>query len=344
MRIIGHRDVARILSGCETEVMSLVRDAYLSHDKGESALPHSTFLRFDGSSRDRIIALPGYLGGPAPAAGIKWIASFPANLDLDLPRANAVVILNSLRTGQPTAILEGSVISAKRTAASAALAASTLRAGRGASGLAMIGCGVIAREILGFLALSPHPATVRLYDALPARARALAGYCRELFAGSDVEVADAAQAAVAGCDLVCFATTATAPHFDAGTCQAGALILHVSLRDLTPGSILACHNIVDDPDHVCRENTSVHLAEQRVGHRRFIDASIGQVLADPAAFRPGDGKVVVYSPFGLGILDLALARFVADAAERDGRGVLIDDFLPLPATSDDHDEGGSHGG
>jgi ornithine cyclodeaminase len=69
MRIIGHRDVARILSGCEADIMSLVRDAYLFHDKGESALPHSTFLRFDGNTRDRIIALPGYLGGPAPADG-----------------------------------------------------------------------------------------------------------------------------------------------------------------------------------------------------------------------------------------------------------------------------------
>jgi len=344
MRIIGHRDVARILADRDTEIMSLVRDAYLSHDKGESALPHSTFLRFDGNPRDRIIALPGYLGGPAPAAGIKWIASFPANLGLGLPRANAVVILNSLRTGQPTAILEGSVISAKRTAASAALATVTLRAGRGLPRLAMIGCGVIAREILGFLALGPHPATVRLYDKQPERAHALAGHGRQLFPGADIEVAGDDRAAVAGCDVVCFATTATAPHFDAGACRAGALILHVSLRDLTPDSILACHNIVDDPDHVCRENTSVHLAEQRAGHRRFIDASIGQVLADPAVFRPEDGKVVVYSPFGLGILDLALARFAAEAAERDGRGVSIDDFLPLPATSDDHDEGVSHGG
>lgn len=339
MRIIGHSAVARILSGRETDVISMVREAYMAHDKGESALPHSTFLRFNGNTRDRIIALPGYLGGSAPAAGIKWIASFPGNLGAGIPRANAVVILNSLKTGEPTAILEGSLISSKRTAASAVLAAGTLRPHSELTGLAILGCGVIASEILRFLAVSSaHPVTVRLYDRRRDRADALAQRCRTLFPAAAIEVADNDRAAVIGCDVVCFATTATSPHFDAGNCEPGALVLHVSLRDLTPDSILKCHNIVDDPDHVSRENTSVHLAEQRAGHRGFIDASIGQVLAGPGVFRAEDGKTVVYSPFGLGILDLALARFVAEAAEREGYGVVLDDFLPEPATMNDNGE------
>jgi ornithine cyclodeaminase len=328
MRVIGHADVARVLSGREADIMSLVRDAYVCHDQGKSALPHSTFLRFNAGASDRIIALPGYLGGTAPAAGVKWIASFPGNLGAGLPRASGVVILNSVRTGQPTAVLEASLISAKRTAASAALAAVALRPAAEPPRLAMIGCGVIAREVLGFLAASSPPVAARLYDTDRGRAAALARYGAGLLPGAGFLIADNARAAVADCDLVCFATTAATPHFDAAACAPGTLVLHLSLRDITPASILACHNVVDDPDHACRENTSVHLAEQQAGNRDFIDVSIGRLLADPSAFSPAEGKTVVYSPFGLGILDLALAQLVARSADADGLGVPLDDFAP----------------
>jgi ornithine cyclodeaminase len=91
---------------------------------------------------------------------------------------------------------------------------------------------------------------------------------------------------------------------------------------------LAAQNVVDDADHVCREETSLHLAEQLSGSRGFISASIGGLLRDPASFRREPGKVVIFSPFGLGILDIALARYVLSQAVRGNLGLNIDDYLP----------------
>ena len=48
----------------------------------------------------------------------------------------------------------------------------------------------------------------------------------------------------------------------------GQVLLHVSLRYLTAASILSSHNVVDDAEHVNRENTSVALAARRAGVRR----------------------------------------------------------------------------
>ena len=104
-------------------------------------------------------------------------------------------------------------------------------------------------------------------------------------------------------------------------------MLHISLRDLTVDTVLGSVNIVDDADHVCRERTSLHLAEQRTGNREFVTAPIGALLRGTEFLDRDPARPVVYSPFGLGVLDIALAEYVRERAEQSGRGIRVDDFL-----------------
>ncbi|CAM5326839.1 MULTISPECIES: 2,3-diaminopropionate biosynthesis protein SbnB [Streptomyces] len=332
MLILGAAEVHQVLDDAEAEVVAAVRRAYLLHDEGRTTLPHSVFLRFPEDPRNRIIGLPAYLGEDEPVAGIKWIASFPGNTARGLERASAAVILNSMVTGQPEALLEGSVISARRTAASAALAAATLGSSVPDTGVSLVGCGVIGFEILACLrAVLPDLAAVTVFDLDDARAEAFAARCQERWPDLKTEVALSVEEALSAHRLVCLATTASAPHLTTDACRRGTLVLHVSLRDLTPGSILTAVNVVDDADHVCRESTSLHLAEQLCGNRDFIATSLGSVLRSGKPFRRAEDRVTVFSPFGLGILDLALADLVRRRAEPLGLGTRAPDFLPATA-------------
>ena len=319
-----------LLGGQEAELIDVVGRAYEAHARGDSSLPNSTFLRFPNNGKNRIIALPAYLGGDFGGAGIKWVSSFPGNVAAGLERASAVVILNSPLTGRPRAILEGSIISAKRTAASAALAARHLHAGRSFESIGLLGCGLINFEIERFLlSVFPEIRRVRLYDIDPERARRSKRKSEQTFKEIVTETVDDIKTLFETCTLVSIATTATEPHIDdLGRLAAGGTVLHVSLRDLSPELILACDNVVDDVEHVCCHQTSVHLAEQLTSRRDFIRCNLADIMAGAAPARAGDGRAVVFSPFGLGILDIAVSEFVFARALREDVGTAMASFLP----------------
>lgn len=324
--IVGGAAVKAILAEHAATVLDLVQDAYCAHHAGRTINPDSYFLRFPDQPSARIIALPARLQDDADVAGIKWISSFPTNHDLGLARASAVVVLNDMRTGFPYACLEGSVISAARTAASAALGAALLHDGRHAKRLAIIGAGPIAAMVMEFLLATGWGADqVRIHDLEPARAERFGARLAER--GLVTAPAASAEEAIDGADLVVFATTAGTPHlFDPALFAANPTVLHISLRDLSPEVILSAQNVADDVEHAMKAQTSLHLAEQQTGGRDFMAGAIAQFV--DGDIEPDFSRPRIFSPFGLGVLDLAVARFVHRVAVETGRATAIDGFFP----------------
>lgn len=151
IKIIKAKEIASILSNKENDIMEIVANAYAEHKYGVSSLPHSIFLRFPENKRNRIIGLPAYLGGEYNIAGMKWISSFPANTERNIERASAVLLVNELDTGHVKAVLESSIISAKRTAGSAAIAAKLLHSNKNEDTIGFVGCGRINEEMYRFM-------------------------------------------------------------------------------------------------------------------------------------------------------------------------------------------------
>lgn len=332
--IIGNAEVLSLLADRELDIVRLVQEAYEAHGQGHSSLPHSVFLRFPNDQRNRIIALPGHLDGKFNIAGIKWISSFPGNHEIGQDRASAVVILNSMATGRPFSILEGSIISAKRTAASAALAARHLQSDEKATVLSLIGCGVINFEVARFvLAACPEVKTLAVFDKDKSTAEQFKNKCEQEFEEVEVRLVDELNSLLSGAKLISLATTASEPYiFDLSMCAEDCTVLNVSLRDLAPEVILASDNVVDDVDHICRAQTSVHLAEQVVGHRDFIRCTLAEVTSGIARPRQERTKPVIFSPFGLGVLDLALGQLVYELARKEKLGTSMGEFLPPQRT------------
>ncbi|PYQ05333.1 MAG: 2,3-diaminopropionate biosynthesis protein SbnB [Acidobacteria bacterium] len=328
LSIINGKTVFDVIRAHRGDCIDIVRDAYLAHAQGQSVNPDSYFLRFPDKPDCRIIALPAYLGDGFHVAGLKWIASYPGNVQRGFPRASAVLVLNSYDTGYPFAILESSIISAARTAASAVLAAYWLNGrSRRARSLGIVGTGFIARYVYDFLVDTGWAIEeVRLYDTSPPESEKFGRTACRLEHHRTITVVPDVTHLVTASDLILFTTVASAPHIaDARLFEHNPLVLHISLRDLAPEILLRSQNVVDDVEHVMKANTSPHLAEQQTGNRNFVTGTLAEVMRGRRSVNRS--RPIIFSPFGMGILDVAVGKWVYDQAVAAGRDQRLSDFF-----------------
>jgi len=312
----------------EDEVVELVEATYLLHSDGGTVNPPSNILRFADRPASRSIALPASVGGVTQVDGVEWISTFPANPAAGLPQASGVLILNDPDTGYPFACLEASVITASRTAAMAASAAEWLTRGRGrVPRLGFFGAGRIARHIHSYLNAEGWAFDeTGIYDASDERATGFRGQLDRTVDIGKIVVHPSPESLIRSSDLLVVATDAGRPQVeDLSWFDHHPVVLHMSRRDLAPEILLGSTNVVDDVKLCLTADMSPQLAEQRIGNRDFLAGTLADVI-DGRVSPPAD-HTVVFSPYGLGVLDVAVGKYVYDRILDLGELLVIDDFF-----------------
>ncbi|KUI97643.1 2,3-diaminopropionate biosynthesis protein SbnB [Vibrio sp. MEBiC08052] len=327
--VIGGEYIKNILSDCKKDILDVIENTYISHEVGLAENPDSYFLRFKDKPESRIIALPSYINDCEKSlnvAGIKWISSFPQNIEINLQRASAAILLNDRETGYPFCLLEGAQISATRTAASAVLAANHLNnKGKSSERVAIIGGGVIARNIIEFFyADNWNIGSFEIYDSSENNGRLFSEHMSSTI-GQNIEISSSLEDSLSA-DIVIFTTTASSPYLDPTfRFNSNQLVLNISLRDIPPEIIIDSNNVFDDVEHCMKANTSPHLAEQMTGNRNFANGTLAAFIM--GKFKLDSSKPTIFSPFGLGVLDLALSMYLYNQRlDLPGRYTLKDFF------------------
>lgn len=315
----------KVIHSSRKDLIKIVRSSYIDHGTDRASCPPCQFLRFPNKTNARIIALPARLGTGSDVAGLKWISSFPGNIEGNIPRASAILLLNNMDTGYPFACLEAAQISAARTAASAVLAASELMEKTHVSSIGIIGAGIIARNILDFFVDAGWIFDdINIHDINAEYSNSFVRYAKST---TDASVSAVNRDVALSCEIVVFATTASVPYVDAAYCfNPGQCVLNISLRDLAPETILRSQNVVDDIECCLAANTSLHLAEQASGRRDFVDGQIADIFAKKISLK--DSRPKIFSPFGLGVLDIAVGKYIFDKALETKDTIVIDNFFP----------------
>ena len=323
--VVPGSTVKSVIDEHRKQVFDVVEAAYRLHASGDTINPDSYFLRYPDNPGARIIALPAHLGGAIQKSGIKWISSFPENRAGNLARASAVLILNDAVTGYPLACIEASLISATRTAASAALAAEHISPNPFAGNLSVIGTGVIARTTVEWLLFRGWKfRKISLYDVDRKEMKHFSKWLRDQHSlQADIQVC--LDDAICDSSLVLFTTTTLEPYLaDERLFAHAPTVIHLSLRDICANVILTSQNIVDDVDHCLKAKTSLHLTQMATGNKNFVSGTLVDVLEKKVKL---DNRTRIFSPFGLGVLDLAVGNFVLSAAIASNAAIALPDFF-----------------
>jgi len=288
----------------------------------EAVQPLKPYLRF-GHPANRIIAMPAYVGGEIGISGIKWIASFPGNVGLGLPRAHGTIVLNDPATGIPVAFFNGGLLNQLRTAAvsSVMLKAYFALDRRRRYKLGLIGWGPIGRRHLDMISalFGDRVESASLFDL-----RGIdPGTIDESWRGR-AKIVSSWQEAYRSSDIVLTCTAASERYIDEPPVP-GALLLNVSLRDYEPSCVQDAQAVVDDWREVCRENTDVERLHLAGALREDEALTLSEAVFRQSLHSLPESRTVFFNPMGMAVFDLAIAEHYRKEAERLGAGIRLDD-------------------
>lgn len=170
----------------------------------------------DGPDR-RFMAMPAYLGGRFHIAGQKYYGSNSHNSALGLPRSILMVTLSDVETGAPKAIMSANLLSAMRTGAMPAMAATYL-ANKDSKVLSLIGPGVINKcALMCYMEVLPEIEKIKIRGSSKTSKTALAmkEFIMEKYPQvKEIEICDSLEEACRDADVVSEAMSVTKENME----------------------------------------------------------------------------------------------------------------------------------
>jgi len=323
--ILSRADVEALID--RDRLLDAVARAMSDLSAGKASMPGRNAAMVP--ERDALLAaMPAYL----PSAGAlttKLVTVFPHNTGV--PSHQAVIAVFDPESGTPIALMDGTVITAERTAAGSALATRHL-AREDARVLAVLGTGVQARSHLRAVVRVRKFDEVRVAGRDVAKARALAAeISKEL--GLEIRAAPSFEAAMAGADVICGATHPHEPVIRRERIRPGTHVNSVGFsldgREVDAATIRDALVVVDQRDAALAppprgSNDLVWAIRDGAITPDDVYAEIGELVAGTKPGRTRAEQITLYKSVGVAVQDAAAAALVLAAARERGLGTEVD--------------------
>lgn len=241
--------------------------------------------------------------------GVKLVAAFPGNAARKMPALTSVYLLFDSGTGVQLATIDGNVLTARRTAATSALAASYL-AREDASHLLVLGSGRIASLLPEAYRAVRDIRRISVWNVHTDSAARMVARLRD--AGLNAVVVSNLEGAVRTADIVTSATLATAPLIKGEWLEAG---VHVDLigaftpamREADNAVVTRASLFVDTYDALHEAGDLVHPIKAAILSRADIKGSLAELCTGTVQGRRSRDDITAFKAVGTALADLAAA-------------------------------------
>jgi alanine dehydrogenase len=294
------------------ELVDALADAHRDLSEGKASMPPRIAAMVQ-EQEGLLGVMPSYL----PSAGLacKLVTLFPRNRDRETHQA--VICVFDPDNGTPLALMDGTFITATRTAAGSALA-TRLLAREDAKVLALIGTGVQARSHARALPRVRAFTEIRVAGRDRARAESLAAEI-----GAVARAVDSFEEAIRGADVVAATTHSKEPVVRREWLSPG---VHVNSVGLNPNGREVDEQTVADAVLVVESRESA-LAPPPAGAPELVGiapahvhAELGELVAGSKPGRTSQDQITLYKSVGVAVQDAAAAALVLAAAQNRSAG------------------------
>ncbi len=308
---LSEDDVKSLLS--MDDAIPAVEIAFREHGLGGVQMPPKSYLYYE---KGDLRTMPAYIK-KLNATGVKIVNSHPQNPEIGLPTVMALVIINSVETGAPLAVMGGTYLTAVRTGAAGGIAAKHL-ARPESRVVGIVGAGTQARTQLMALARFFDIETVRVADVSLDRAKAFESDAKS-FLDCDYlierNVRDACD-----CDILVTATPSRKPVVLADWVKEGTHINAIGAdapgKQELEASLLKRAKVVVDDLHQAIHSGEVNVPISTGVYREDeIYAQLGEIVAGKLPGRVDAGEITIFDSTGLAIQDIAVASMIYSKSE-----------------------------
>lgn len=307
IRLLGERDVRELLD--IDAMLDALAAGFTALTEGRVVAPPRNGVTVPEGV---LLSMPG--GIPGQKIGVKLVSVFDHNHAIGLPSHQALICLFDATTGSPVAVLDGTGITALRTAGGSALS-TRLLAREDAKTLAIIGAGVQGASHLQVVSRVRAFTEVRIASLYPEDAQRLASTDNRATAYASYAEA------VKGADVVCLCTSSAEPVIELDMLGKGVHLTSVGYNP--PGGELS-RSIVEAGRLFVE--TAMAFADPPAGcaELKGMDASagaeLGEVLLGRKPGRQSADELTVYKAMGHAMEDLVAAELVYERAIAAGVG------------------------